>query len=375
MAPSGAVSDFRDLSDGLSFRSCRSRPPAEGGVSASGGGACRAIFVSLRISAGSGGRCCAVLPFAPNSADFRISACARWPFPSSCAMRKNALAESAFPLPAMPRRMPPAGPPPSAGRYGRGFRHPPKPLSAPGNSGLLLRTASRPSACSTVFRRSHFSVGAHGIPSVCGVVPFRSAPVRMSVPRSFAALTSPPVHSASRPSAAPCRLGPLPSGCLFHGLLQVLLLRRCARHPVRLRRRAVSVRSRPDVCSTVFRSSYFSAGALRVPSVCGAVPSRSAPVRMPVPRSFAGLTSPSVRTASRPSAASCRFGPLPSGCLFHGLSQVSLLRRCTPRPVRLPVPQSFTGLTSPSVRTASRPSAAPCRLGPHAGSAEATGRR
>ncbi len=74
-------------------------------------------------------------------------------------------------------------------------------------------------------------------------------------------------------------------------------------------RRPVSARFCPDACSTVFRSSYFSAGALRVPSVCGVVPSRSAPVRTPVPQSFAGLTSPSVRTASRPSAAPCRLGP------------------------------------------------------------------
>ena len=82
----------------------------------------------------------------------------------------------------------------------------------------------------------------------------------------------------------------------------------CARRPVRLRRRAVSVRSRPDVCSAVFCRSYFSAGAHGVPSVCGAVPSRSAPVRLPVPQSFAGLTSPPVHSASRPSAAPCRLG-------------------------------------------------------------------
>ena len=50
----------------------------------------------------------------------------------------------------------------------------------------------------------------------------------------------------------------------------------CARHPVRLRRRAVSARFCPDACSAVFRGSHFSAGALRVPSVCGAVSSRLA---------------------------------------------------------------------------------------------------
>ena len=178
-------------------------------------------------------------------------------------------------------------------------------------------------------------------PEFGGLPNFRLCPLAVSVfvcdaeerPRGirFPPSCDAATHAARRTSAicrtlweglpaspeAPFRAGKLgvaaahgvPSVCLFHGLSQVSLLRRCARRPVRLRRRAVSVRSRPDVCSTVFRSSYFSAGALRVPSVCGAVPSRSAPVRMPVPRSFAGLTSPSVRTASRPSAAPCRLGP------------------------------------------------------------------
>ena len=147
-------------------------------------------------------------------------------------------------------------------------------------------------------------------------------PVRLPVPRSFAGLTSPSVRTASRPSAASCRFGPLPSGCLFHGLSQLLLLRRCTPRPVRLRRRAVSVRSRPDACSTVFCRSYFSVGAHGIPSVCGVVPFRSAPVRMSVPRSFAALTSPPVHSASRPSACSAVFHRSHFSVGAHGIPSV-----------------------------------------------------
>ena len=120
----------------------------------------------------------------------------------------------------------------------RGIRFPPScdaATHAARRTSAICRTLweGLPASPEAPFRAGKLGVAAaaaHGVPSVCGAVPFRSAPVRMSVPQSFTGLTSPSVHSASRPSA----------------------------------------------CSAVFHRSHFSVGAHGIPSVCGAVPSRPA---------------------------------------------------------------------------------------------------